>query len=415
MPLLPFATVFLKYRSYKDDMDEKMTDTQPGPKGRLTAIIQAMANSPWGPQGGGSDDGKNEGGDKAGSEGPKNPWAPRPDTPRPPRGDGGRGSNIEDLFKRRGGGGGGGGGLPRFPMDAAQGKKFWLYVLVAVIVLWIVSTSIWRLGTEQEGVVTRFGEYHRTVGSGISLTLPYPMERIEKVDVNAIRTTTIGAKGDKDENLVLTGDQNLIDLAYEVRWTVKDPRAFLFVLENPEATVQEVAESAMRAVLANFKLTDAIGPKRGEIEAQVLLRMQEILDGYGAGITIQSITILESDPPASVSETFRSVNAAQQERESYINQARAYAQQVKERAEGDAASFDKVYAEYRLAPDVTRRRMYYETMEGVLQDADKTVVEATGVTPYLPLSEIRRTQPTAPAAPPPANARANANPNKGGQ
>ena len=412
MRLLPFATVFLKNRSYKETMTEKMTDTPPGPFGRIRNIIHAMANSPWGPQGGGPD----EGGDKPGSDGQKNPWAPRPDTPRPPRGEGGpRGSNIEDLFKRRvGGGGGGGGGIPRFPMGAAQGKKFWLYVLAAVIVLWIVSTSIWRLGTEQEGVVTRFGQYHRTVGSGISLTLPYPIERIEKVDVNAIRTTTIGAVGDKDENLVLTGDQNLIDLAYEVRWTVKDPRAFLFVLENPEATVQEVAESAMRAVLANFKLTDAIGPKRGEIEAQVLLRMQEILDGYGAGITIQSITILESDPPASVSEAFRSVNAAQQERESYINQARAYAQQVKERAEGDAASFDKVYAEYRLAPDVTRRRMYYETMEGVLQEADKTVVEAKGVTPYLPLSEIRRTQPAA-ATPPAANARANANPNKGGQ
>ena len=376
-------------------MTEKTTDAGKAPFARTRSILSAMANSPWGPSKGGSgDDGGDAGGDKPAADGPKNPWAPRPDGPKPVNGGGPRGPNVEDLFKRRGGGGGG--GFPKLPLGDGQSGKFWGYVALGIVVLWLLSTSVWRLGTEQEGVVTQFGKYNRTVDSGIQFTLPFPFERLEKVDVNAIRTTTIGSKGDNDANLVLTGDQNLVDLAYEIRWTVKDPRAFLFVLENPEATVQEVGESAMRSVLANFKLTDAIGAKRGEIESQTRNRMQEILDSYGAGITIQSITILESDPPATVKEAFRSVNAAQQERESYINNARAYAQQTLERAEGDATSFNKVYEQYRLAPEVTRRRMYYETMEGVLQGADKTVIEANGVTPYLPLSEVRRRAVVAP-------------------
>lgn len=408
MRLLPFATVFLKNPTYKDTMTEKTTEPTAGPFARTRSILNAMANSPWGPSKGGSDGGDkggDTGADKPAADGPKNPWAPRPDGPKPSPG-GPRGPNVEDLFKRRGGGGGG--GMPRLPFGEGQGKKFWGYVFLGILVLWLLSTSIWRLGTEQEGVVTQFGKFNRTVGSGIQFTLPFPFERLEKVDVNAIRTTTIGKKGDSDANLVLTGDQNLVDLAYEIRWTVKNPRAFLFVLENPEATVQEVGESAMRSVLANFKLTDAIGPKRGEIESQTRTRMQEILDSYGAGITIQSITILESDPPASVKEAFRSVNAAQQQRESYINNARAYAQQTLERAEGDATAFNKVYEQYRLAPEVTRRRMYYETMEGVLQGADKTVVESGGVTPYLPLPEVRRRAVTPPAP-------AEAEPAKGGK
>ncbi len=380
-------------------MTDKTTDTAAGLFSRTRSIIAAMANSPWGPSKGGSDgDGAgNSDSDKPAADGPKNPWAPRPEGPKPartggPNGGGGRGPNVEDLFKRAGGGG----GFPRIPMGDGQGRRFWGYVALAIVALWLFSTSVWRLGTEQEGVVTQFGAYNRTVGEGINFTLPFPFERLEKVDANAINTTKIGTVGDNDDNLVLTGDQNLIDLAYEIRWTVKDPRAFLFVLENPEATVQEVGESAMRAVLANFKLTDAIGPKRGDIESQARARMQEILDSYGAGIEVRSVTILETDPPASVKEAFRSVNAAQQQRETYINQARAYAQQQLERAEGDATSFNKVYEQYRLSPEVTRRRMYYETMEGVLQGADKTVIEANGVTPYLPLPEVKRRAVTPP-------------------
>ena len=347
-----------------------------------------MKNNPWGPSNGsgdgnGGNDGPGGNGNGNGG-GPRNPWSPPPGGPR---GGGGRG-NIEDLFKRRGGGGGGG-GSPRFPVNFDAGNV-WKYVLIGVVVLWLVATSIWRLSEEQEGVVTRFGAYSRTVGPGINLTLPYPIEQLEKVNVQGIRTTEIGNVGDEQENLVLTSDQNIIDMAYEVRWSIKSPRDFLFRLDDPERTVREVAESAMRAAAANFSLTDAIGPGRGLIESQVRDRMQQILDSYRTGVIVQSITIRESDPPSEVKEAFRNVNAAQQRRESYMNQARAYAQQITERAEGDAAAFNRVYEEYRLAPEVTRRRMYYETMETILQNADKTVVEANGVTPYLPLPEVAR-------------------------
>lgn len=346
-----------------------------------------MKNNPWGPSGGSGDGGDGAGnGGGSGGGGPRNPWSPPPGGPRG-GGGGGRG-NIEDLFRRRRGGGGGG-GPPRFPVNL-DNRKIWKWIILGFVILWLLLTSLWRLSEEQQGVVTRFGNYVRTVGPGINLTMPYPIEKLEKVNVSSIRTTEIGNVGDERENLVLTSDQNIIDLAYEVRWSVKDSRAFLFRLDDPERTVREVAESAMRAAVANFSLTDAIGPGRGEIEMQVRDRMQRILDSYGAGVTIQSITVRESDPPSEVKEAFRNVNAAQQRRESYMNQARAYAQQVTERAEGDATAFNKVYEEYRLAPEVTRRRMYYETMENILQNADKTVVEANGVTPYLPLPEVRR-------------------------
>jgi membrane protease subunit HflK len=146
----------------------------------------------------------------------------------------------------------------------------------------------------------------------------------------------------------------------------------------------------MRAVLATVSLDDAIGAGRSDIESRVSLVMQQVLDRYGAGVRIEGIAIKQSDPPATVNNAFKEVSAAQQEAQSYINQARAYAQQQTARAQGDAAAFDKVYAQYKLAPDVTRRRMYYETMERVLSKVDKTVIEAPGVTPYLPLPEVSR-------------------------
>ncbi|HEX8379949.1 MAG TPA: protease modulator HflK, partial [Allosphingosinicella sp.] len=237
---------------------------------------------------------------------------------------------------------------------------------------------------------TLFGKYSRTVGSGIAMTLPLPIERLEKVDVGQIRTRDIGSPDASQENLILTGDQNIIDVAYSVRWTIRDPQLYLFQINDPEATIAEVAESSMRAVLATVSLDDAIGAGRSDIESRVSLVMQQVLDRYGAGVRIEGIAIKQSDPPATVNNAFKEVSAAQQEAQSYINQARAYAQQQTARAQGDAAAFDKVYAEYKLAPEVTRRRMYYETMERVLSKVDKTVVEADGVTPYLPLPQIQR-------------------------
>ena len=177
-----------------------------------------------------------------------------------------------------------------------------------------------------------------------------------------------------------------------MRWNIKDPQRYLFQIAEPEQTIREVAESAMRAVVARVSLDDAIGAGRSEVEQSVEQNMQQLLDDYGAGVRIQGVAINQSVPPAAVNEAFLEVSAAQQRAQSAMNNARAYALQITARAQGDAAAFEKVFAEYRAAPEVTRRRMYYETMERILSRVDTTIIEAPGVTPYLPLPEIQRRQ-----------------------
>jgi membrane protease subunit HflK len=149
----------------------------------------------------------------------------------------------------------------------------------------------------------------------------------------------------------------------------------------------------MRAVVSGVTLDDAIGEGRGGIEGRVQETMQRILDSYRAGVTIQGVAIKQADPPQAVNDAFKEVSAAQQEAQSYINQANAYSLQLRQKAQGEATAFDKVYEQYRLAPEVTRRRMYYETMERVLQNVDKTIIEAPGVTSYLPLPQVQKSPP----------------------
>jgi modulator of FtsH protease HflK len=352
----------------------------------------AVANEnkgPWGPSsGGGGDDGG------SGGDGPKSPWGQPPRRRRSPGGGTGNVASFDEFLKKsreRFGG--------RFPQQ--DGRPYWLYGLGVFLLLWLVFTSFHIVGPNERGVVTLLGRYNRTVNSGINLTLPLPIEQLQKVDVSQIRTTPIGSTDPNNENLILTGDQNIIDVAYTVRWRIRDPQLYLFQLKDPDSTIGEVAESAMRAIVATITLEDAIGAGRGEIETRVQLLMQQLLDRYGAGVFIEGIAINQSDPPAAVNDAFKEVSAAQQSAQSDINQARAYAQQITARAQGEAAAFDKVYSEYRLAPEVTRRRMYYETMERVLSKVDKTIIEAPGVTPYLALPEIqrRRNAPAQQAAP----------------
>jgi membrane protease subunit HflK len=149
----------------------------------------------------------------------------------------------------------------------------------------------------------------------------------------------------------------------------------------------------MRAVISQVTLNDAMGDRRAEIEQQVAQNMQRILDAYRSGIQVQGIAIKQADPPSQVNDAFKEVTAAQQDAQTYINNANAYSLQLRQKAQGEATAFDKVYAQYKLAPEVTRRRMYYETMEDVLSKIDKTVVEVPGVTPYLPLPEVKKKQP----------------------
>jgi modulator of FtsH protease HflK len=359
----------------------KKIDDKTGP------VSIAESKGPWDAPG-------SDGGDKAnGNDGekpkpaPNNPWEPTPGN-TPPTGRQ-RGPSLEDLLRRAGAGGGKGGGFGGMP-KRADGKSWWPVIVGGFVALWLVFSSFHRLGPEQEGVITQLGKYYDTVGPGIRFTWPAPFQRIEKVDTKQIQTTSVGSPKASSENLVLTKDQSIIDMAYDVRWSIKDPALYLFQLDSPDNTVKEVAESAMRAAVANYDLTQAIGPGRGGIELEVRKRMQQVLDEYRAGVLVQSISIRQSDPPAEVKDAFSEVNAAQQRRESYMNDARAYASRVTELALGETAEFDKIYVQYREAPEVTKRRLYYETMEQVLGKVDKTIVETGNVTPYLPIPEFQK-------------------------
>ncbi|PSJ43152.1 FtsH protease activity modulator HflK [Allosphingosinicella deserti] len=352
---------------------------------RSGAVFNENRGGPWGPSGGGSGSG---GGDDGGS-GPRSPWGEPPKKRRP--GAGPNVTSLDDFLKKS---------RQRFGghLPQGDGRPYWLYGLGAFLVLWLVFTSVHRIEPQERGVVTLLGAYSRTLGPGIGFTLPAPFESVEELDVEEIRAVDIGSPDPAKENLILTGDQNIIDLAYQVRWNIKDPQNFLFQIEDTEGTIREIAESAMREVVASVSLDDAIGAGRSDIEQRVALRMQQLLDGYGAGVRIQGVAIKQSDPPAAVNEAFKSVTAAQQQAQSYMNDARAYALQLRNKAQGEAAAFDKVYVQYKLSPEVTRRRMYYETMERVLSKVDKTIIEAPGVTPYLALPEIQRRAPAQPQA-----------------
>ncbi len=327
--------------------------------------------------------------------GPRNPWLP------PSSGDGRRGQTLEDLFKRGSGGSGGGpgglGGGTGFRLPQRPGGGSWVPVAIGIVILlWLGTTMVHRVSPQEKGVVTTFGAYSHTIDSGVSLTLPWPIQAVSVEDVTSIRRDSI-PEGD-GERLMLTGDQNLVDLTYLVRWNIKDLKLYTFQLAEPDATVKEVAEAAMRQSIAEVTLNDAMGSGRASIEANVRERMQRILDAYRSGVKIQGVEIKKTDPPAKVVDAFKEVLAAQQDAQSEINRAEQWANQLTQRAQGEATAFDKVYAQYKLAPEVTRRRMYYETMERVLSQTDKVILEAPGVMPYLPLPGLKQVPPADSAA-----------------
>ena len=328
---------------------------------------------PWGPSSSGGDEPPQDdghGGPWGGSPGGRRVLGGRTVIP------------IEEMLRRGRMRFRGGGGRP-------DGSLI-LWAVLGFIAIWLIFTSTHSIEPGQRGVVTRFGRYSYTLGPGVGLTLPSPIDRVQKVDVESIRSADLGSQSSED--LMLTGDQNLLDIAYSVRWNVKNPEWYLFQLAQPDETIQQVAESAMRSVISQVTLQDAMGDKRSEIETQVADRMQHILDGYRSGIAVQGVAIQQADPPAEVNDAFKEVTAAQQDAKSYINQANAYALQLTAKAQGEAAAFDKVYQQYKLAPEVTRRRMYYETMEQVLAKVPKTIVEAPGVAPYLALPQVQKAQ-----------------------
>ena len=336
---------------------------------------------PWGAPPSGGGDEPPQGNDSSG------PWGEPPQ-----RGPAGRTpvSSLDDFLKRSRGrfGGGPGGGLG---FGGRPDRSFIMWAIIAVAVLWFLFTTMHSISGQERGVVTRFGRYSHTLSPGVGLTLPAPIDRVQKLNVEDIREVNLGSAA--EETLMLTGDQNLIDIAYQVRWNIRDPEQYLYELAEPENTISQVAESAMRQIISQVTLQDAMGSARGEIEARVQEEMQQTLDRYHSGVVIQGVAIRQADPPAQVNDAFKEVTAAQQKAQTEVNNATAYSLQLRQIAQGEATAFDKVYEQYKLAPEVTRRRMYYETMERILRKVDKTIVETPGVTPYLPLNEVRRTAP----------------------
>ena len=367
---------------------------------------------------------KNQGGGPWGS-GPKGPWGsgPQPVGPRPP--------DLEDLLRR---------GQDRLqqimPGGYFSGIGITLIILL-IIAFWLLS-GFFRVQSEERGVVLRFGKHVRTVDPGLNYHLPYPIETVLLPKALRVNTTSIGMtliddparrgrsiRDVPEESLMLTGDENIVDVDFTVLWRIKPDAggvgAFLFNIQNPEGTVKAVAESAMREVIGRSQIQPILTGARNTIEQSVQELIQRTLDSYGAGILITQVQMQKVDPPAQVIDAFRDVQAARANQEQLQNEAQTYANQVVPQARGRAAQiqqaaegykeqavaeargqsarFLKVYEEYKKAPDVTRERIYLETMERVLGGADKLVYDGgpagQGVVPYLPLPELApKRQPT---------------------
>ncbi|TIX49523.1 protease modulator HflK [Alteraurantiacibacter aquimixticola] len=362
----------------------------------------AGKRNPWGKPQDGAGDGGNDGGDggdgapsgEGSSGGPRNPWLPgggdgSGDRPR-------RSASIEDIFKNRGPEGprraGGGGGGPSFRLPERPGGGSWFPLAIAgIAAIYLFITSVHQVAPREQGIVTYLGgKYADTLDPGLHLTMPWPLHTVAIENVSQIRLERIPDSA-SEEKLILTADQNLVDLSYLVRWNINDLALYRYQLADPNDTMTEVAEAAMRAAVAEQDLDTVLtGEGRANIELNVRTNMQAVLDALESGIAVQGIEIEKTDAPQQVIEAFNDVLAARQDAERDLNEARRYEQQLLAQAQGDAAAFNNIYEEYRLAPEVTRQRLYYETMENVLAKTDKTIVETDGVATYLPLPEIRR-------------------------
>lgn len=373
-------------------------------------------------------------GDKGGdNQGPQSPWG-RPGGNNgnggnePPRGPQSDMAELEEMMRRAqqqfrrmfGNGGGGGGGYGSGDFNA----RSVVVVLVALVLLWLAS-GIYFVKADEQGVVMRFGKYDRTTGSGVNYHLPYPFETIAKPRVTAINRVEVGFRSGagsrtnkngvtvSEESLMLTGDENIVDIDFEVQWKISDAAAYLFNVRDPEDTVKSVAESAMREIIGRIHIATVLAEGKLAVEQDTKKLIQNTLNDYKAGIEVVSVNLLRADPPAQVIDSFRDVQTARADLETARNQAEAYRndilpkargqgqqmileaegykQEVIARAQGEASRFTAVYNEFKQAKDITRKRIYLETMEEIMQGMSKLIVDGKGqnVVPYLPLNELK--------------------------
>ena len=366
----------------------------------------------------------NQGGGPWGSGGgSKGPWGSGPQSsgPTPP--------DLEELLRRSQD------KLKSVLPGGNLGSRGFVLILLGAVVLWCVS-GFFRVEPDELGVVLRFGKYVREVQPGLNYHLPYPIEtaltpkalRVNKIDVgmriveDQRRGTTV--RDVPEESLMLTGDENIVDVDFSVLWKVRPNGVgdYLFNIQNAEGTVKAVAESAMREVIGRSNIQPILTGARQTIESAVQELMQKTLDQYGAGILIQQVQLQKVDPPTQVIDSFRDVQAAradleraQNEAQTYANRvvpeargraarimqdAEAYREQTVAEATGQTSRFLRIYDEYKKAPEVTRRRMYLETMERLFGGTDKIIIDQGGpsgsgqsVVPILPLNELMRSTP----------------------
>jgi modulator of FtsH protease HflK len=379
--------------------------------------MSGNGGGPWG--GGGGNRGDDDRRDPPPRGGPKRP------------GEGGNSiPEIDEIMKkgqeqlrvlmggrRNGGGsGGGGGGNPMAPLFTRNGL---ILAGLAAVGLW-AFTSFYSVKPEERSVELFLGKFSAVGNPGLNFA-PWPLVTAEIVQVTGERTTDIGTgkAGAMDTGLMLTRDQNIVDIEFQVVWRVAAPDDFLFNLSDPADTIRAVAESAMRDIIARSELSPILNRDRGTIANDVRVAVQKTLDSYAAGISVVRVNFAKAAPPTEVIDAFREVQAAQQERDrlektadAYANQvtagargeaarlaeqSEAYRAQVVNDAQGEASRFLAVYGEYIKAPEVTRRRMYLETMEKVLGGMNKVILDGvsgseggSGVVPFLPLNEIGR-------------------------
>ncbi len=379
-----------------------------GPWGGGGGDKKGGGRGPWGGGGGGGD--KKGGGNGGGPGG----QPPIPDIDEIVR------KGQEQLRILMGGGRTGGGrGGPQGAGGGGVGGRGLILVGAALVGLWLFM-SFYTVRPEEQAVELTFGECRGDcIGEPGLNFAPWPVVTKEIVQVTGERTEEIGSgtlRG-ASEGLMLTGDENIVDITFQTVWNVRDPAQYLFNLSDPTATIQAVADSAMREVVSRSDLSPILSRDRGVISQEVQDLVQSTLDGYGSGVNVVRVNLLRADPPEQVIDAFREVQAARQERSTLQNRADAYAnerlaaargesaqllqesesyraQQVNS-ATGEASRFSAVLEEYLKAPDVTRKRLYLETMENVLGNVQMFLVDTpsggqSGIVPYLPLNELRR-------------------------
>ena len=360
----------------------------------------------------------NQGGGPWGSGGSKGPWGSGPQSsgPKPP--------DLEDFLRRTQD------KLRSVLPGGNMGGRGFALIALGAIVLWGLS-GFFRVEPAEVGVVLRFGKEVRQVQPGLNYHLPYPVETVLTPKALQVRKIDVGMRIVDDvrrgstlrdvpeESLMLTGDENIVDVDFSVLWRIKPSGVgeYLFNIQAPEGTVKAVAESAMREVIGRSDIQPILTGARQGIELAVQELMQKTLDTYSSGVLVQQVQMQKVDPPQQVIDSFRDVQAARADLERAQNEAQTYANRVVPEARGRAAQilqnadayksqtvaeaigqtsrFIKIYDEYKKAPEVTRKRMYLETMERVLGGTDKIILDSTGqsgsgVVPYLPLNELRR-------------------------